>query len=338
MIILNKNNSGDRDAAFDMASLLSGNRTEEYALEVAEHCAEDQCYRNDMNASAEVLADMSGLEGSDFIEQIAAKPVRSKRRPVFAIAASLLLVAGLLAIQLPVSDAPSVKVSRYLTTVGEQKDVALADGSTLSLNTNTEILVALGGGNRQVTLKRGEAFFDVASQPDNPFTIDVGPHRVTVLGTAFNIRKEPGSVAVAVAEGVVAVHRPEDPVNTAISNIHAESAGVAELSGAQQHKLTAGQAITLDQKGYSLAELPANKIAGWRGGMLGFAETPLVEVVRELNRYSAKKILIEDASIMGLSISATMNIDRIGTSIRGLEMTHDIIAKHYVDRIVLVGK
>ncbi len=40
---------------------------------------------------------------------------------------------------------------------------------------------------RTVRLLRGRAFFDVARDPDRPFTVEAGDARVTALGTAFAV-------------------------------------------------------------------------------------------------------------------------------------------------------
>lgn len=328
-----------RDAAFDMAGLLSGSRSEEYGREVAEQCAQDRRYRQQMEATAELLADMSELEGSEFIEGIVSRPIRSRRVPRLAVAAGFLLMAtaGWFAFLQSTDDAAPLATERYVTGIGKQKEIVLADGSMLHLNTNTEVLVSMDQSSRQLILKRGEAFFDVVKNPHSPFTVDVGAHTVTVLGTSFNLFKEPGLVSVSVADGVVAIHRPDESIEST-PELQLTGTDSLHLSSAGQYKLIAGQRMELRQSGSVLTTLPKENVGLWRGGLLSFIDAPLYQVVKELNRYSAKKILIEDAKIMNLPISATIKVDRIGASVRRFELAHDIVAKHYVDRIVLVGK
>lgn len=329
-----------RDAAYDMAGLLSGNRTEEFGREVAEYCAQNQTYRCDMDATAELMAKMAVLEGSDLVEEIARSPVRVNRLPRFAWAAVILMAVSIGWLVWPPAENinPQSSFERYMTSVGEQKQITLPDGSTLDLNTNTEVLVAYQGNMRQVILKRGEAFFDVLKAADSPFVVDVDRHSVTVLGTSFNMRKDPGLISVAVSKGAVAVHRQEEQVDSDLRSINDIQKMESNLFQGGQYRLESGQKVEIFDDTLKVSSLKPDGVGSWRGGVLGFVDTPLFEVVKEINRYSGKKILIEDADIMNLLINATIKVNRIGVSVRGLEMSHQIQARHYVDRIVLVGK
>ena len=75
----------------------------------------------------------------------------------------------------------------------------------------------------------------------------------------------------------------------------------------------------------------------WRTGMLQFSGEPLYKVVGELNRYSAKKILIEDTAIMDLEVYAALRVDRLESALMGLEQGNPIKVSRYFDRIVIVG-
>src|SRR5580658_10396570 len=75
----------------------------------------------------------------------------------------------------------------FATGVGEQRLVRLADGSTVRLDTDTRIDVAMTGGARRVTLDRGQAFFDVMHDPARPFLVAAGPMTVRAVGTRFNV-------------------------------------------------------------------------------------------------------------------------------------------------------
>ena len=79
-------------------------------------------------------------------------------------------------------------------------------------------------------------------------------------------------------------------------------------------------------------------LALWRTGSLDFDSVPLVDVVRELNRYSGKKILIEDASIIDLKVLGVIQVDQIGLALQGLERALPIKVTHHFDQIVLTGK
>ena len=50
-------------------------------------------------------------------------------------------------------------LQRYITRIGEQKSVELADGSVVTLNTGTELLVSMEERARTAILRRGEGLF-----------------------------------------------------------------------------------------------------------------------------------------------------------------------------------
>ena len=76
---------------------------------------------------------------------------------VFAVAASLLLIAGGVIWLRPHQQPEQV----YATTVGGLKEVRLVDGTRMELNTNTRVHANVTATGRTVTLDSGEAYFDV---------------------------------------------------------------------------------------------------------------------------------------------------------------------------------
>ena len=195
----------------------------------------------------------------------------------------------------------------YETAPGEQRMIRLADGSLVTLNTGTAISAEIGDRGRRVTMERGEAFFDIAADPDAPFTATWGQAQAQVLGTRFNMRVDRGGVEVDVLEGEVAVGR-----------INGDS-----LS------LTAGQAAGLRSDGLvsSRREAQTERVAAWREGRVLFDATPLHEAVEEMNRYSTTPLVIESQSLSELAISGRF---RAGSSMefaQALEITHPIEAR-----------
>src|SRR5579862_1457581 len=92
---------------------------------------------------------------------------------------------------------------RYATEIGEVRRVALVDGSTLILNTASEVTASFGKRQRALRLVRGEALFEVAHDKARPFTVYAHRSTVRAVGTAFAIRLEPTQLDVTVTEGVV---------------------------------------------------------------------------------------------------------------------------------------
>lgn len=95
----------------------------------------------------------------------------------------------------------------YQTAIGEIEEVNLPDGSVVVLNQGSSLQLNrafVKGKNRSVTLE-GEAFFNITSNPEDPFTIITSETTVEVLGTEFSLRAYPNedSTVVAVNEGLV---------------------------------------------------------------------------------------------------------------------------------------
>jgi len=199
-----------------------------------------------------------------------------------SIAASLLLAAILAAwLSLP----PSSKA--YRTDIGGISAIAVKDGSTITLNTDSGIRIALSDTERRVDLDKGEAFFEVAKDPKRPFVVRVGDQRVIAVGTKFSVRREQNGIRVIVTEGRVrvehsAAHRP--PETAMISRGGVAVAGIA---------------------GVLVQDNPLSDVEdrlSWRQGTLVFHDTSLTEAVAEFNRYNTRQIAIEDPDIGALRI------------------------------------
>lgn len=84
----------------------------------------------------------------------------------------------------------------------------LPDGSIVTLNKNSSITYnsKLDGDIRSVKLE-GEAFFNVAPDKEHPFIIDANGTKVTVVGTAFNVKTSEALTEVIVESGIVDVEK-----------------------------------------------------------------------------------------------------------------------------------
>jgi ferric-dicitrate binding protein FerR (iron transport regulator) len=109
------------------------------------------------------------------------------------------------ALSLPFLLQPELPV--YETAMGEVEEVSLPDGSLVVLNEGSTLQLsrAFVKGKKRSVVLQGEAFFDIQSRPEDPFTISTPQTEVEVLGTAFSLRAYPqeDSTVVAVNEGLV---------------------------------------------------------------------------------------------------------------------------------------
>lgn len=270
--------------------------------------------------------------------------------PGLAVAASILL---LVAVGLtawgpshlwPVS-VPAPALASHTTILGQQKVIDLPDGSVISLNTETRVLVDFNAGRRRAILEYGEAYFEVAPDVNRPFVVDTGSRTITVLGTQFGVYKSGFDLSVSVVEGLVAVHRPEDMISPQTPGVElaAENATLAG-QGVDQYRLKAGVSARFSGVfGAPSARVRTGPIKGvdkypyWRTGQLRFDQQPLYLVVKEINRYTTRKVLIEDSGIMDMPVSGVFNIDDIDNALDSFEIALPLRITRYPDRVIIVG-
>lgn len=172
----------------------------------------------------------------------------------------------------------------------------LPDGSILDLAANTTADIALYRDRRFVRLAGGEVRFDVARDPDRPFTVETDWGRVQVLGTVFTVSSRDSRMRVAVAEGRVAVWA------SSTAGSAAAQAGTGELPPLM---LKAGEAVEADAGGLGgRIAIDESEVADWKQGWLVFRNTPLPEAVRRWNDYLRHPMrLSADPAMNGMRLS-----------------------------------
>ncbi|HWM70173.1 MAG TPA: FecR domain-containing protein [Steroidobacteraceae bacterium] len=217
--------------------------------------------------------------------------------------------------------------SRFQTAVGEQAAVALPDGSSFDLNTNSRVQVDYSQHSRVIHLERGEAFFKVAHDTKRPFWVHAGDRWVRAVGTAFNVYLRPTGVEVTVSEGTVNVVNAtaESPPADTVDSKFAAAVTAGEQADAQ------GRADVI--RALNSAQL--SRLLAWRKSSLYFQDEPLGDVVNELMRYTTLKIEIVDDSLRSLPVGGTFQAspegaeallttlqDGFGTQIRRADPGH----------------
>jgi transmembrane sensor len=220
----------------------------------------------------------------------AAAPERPRRWLAGAIAAAV----GVIALAVGWNLYKQKEISRFQTAVGEQAAVALPDGSSFDLNTDSRIQVSYSKRARVVYLERGEAFFKVAHDPQRPFWVHAGDRWVRAVGTAFNVYLRPAGAEVTVSEGTVNV------VNSTTETPPTDLKPVAAVTAGEQAD-PQGRAEIIR----SLNSAQLSRLLAWRKSTLYFQDEPLGEVVNELMRYTTLKIEIVDDSLRNLPVGGT---------------------------------
>lgn len=168
-------------------------------------------YTPDRDRLWEQLQSRIGVSGSP---QPTERPAPKRRwvpilRTAAAVAAGV--VVTLFAVRPDAALTPSPARQEFCAFGG--KSLAhLADGSTVWLQSGSTLACdgSFGAESRNVKL-RGEGFFDIAKDPERPFTVEVEGLRIRVHGTKFNVNTslEDRTVAVSLVEGSVALDSGE---------------------------------------------------------------------------------------------------------------------------------
>ena len=326
--------------------LWSDQLSEAEAAAIRNRVRRDPNYREEFDGSLEILGSMEELADDSEILEIALEyrrliqERRSKQRLALSVAAGMLVSIGAaLTYFSPWAGPDDSHLQKYFTRIGEQQTIELDDGSVVTLNTAGQLVVDYSDEVRRILLERGEAYFEVAEDIKRPFTVDLGVRSVTAVGTAFNIRKHPEHYQVAVIEGAVAFHEVTEEVSSSQLPVSADGQAVL-ISEPSQHRVEAGWVAEFDVSRDRLKAFrpeSMERYESWRSGMLSFDREPLYLVVQELNRYSRKKILIEDASVMDLSVYTAVSVDEIDSALAGLEKLLPIEVRRHYDRIVITA-
>lgn len=209
----------------------------------------------------------------------------------------------------------------YRTPVGGTASVPMSDGSKVTLNTDSQVRIALTERERRIELERGEAFFEVAKDPGRPFVVSAGDQRVIAVGTKFSVRREADEVVVVVTEGRVRVQSEALSIRTDAAPL-----------------LSAGMIAHVSDTGVLIKEKPiaeAEEALSWRSGVLVFKDVTLAEAVAEFNRYNARPVVIEDADIAEFAVAGNFRATNVDAFVRLLERGYPLRVEQREDRIVL---
>ena len=312
----------ERTAARWFARRRSGEMTEAEAPELQAWLDADPAHRAAYDVVSRAWVRAGLMRSAPEVLQLRArhrKPFPRARRVLAsrALAASLVAavlgVGGLFGVQAGLAELHKLPTASYRTALGEQRTITLADGSRVTLNTDTIVRTRRSGTQRLVYLDRGQAFFKVAHDPAHPFVVTAAGRTVTALGTAFDVRLDKGRFQVVLVEGRVKVEAP-------VTAVKREGAGAAEPSKSQATELVAGsQLVAVSDRDWRVAKADIPEETAWVTGWLKFDGQPLGDVVAELSRYSNQRIVLADPALASAPVSGRFKPENMGAFVRALE-------------------
>lgn len=239
--------------------------------------------------SATILDNISELNELNGIFPVESKAgfIKKYTKQFFAIFIALFTILAYYLVLLPqVKHLPIEQSKTYVTKVGEVNTVKLSDGSEVTLNTNTKLVVNFSQDHRSISLLYGEAQFNVTKNQDRPFTVTSGMKSFTALGTVFNVQKDNESdMELLVTEGRVL-----------ISDAHLSEIALSQMISEEAEKIGSNAIINIGEKSKIVDMVARQTITmtvdeldeelAWQQGMIVFNGETLNEALREVSRYT----------------------------------------------------
>ncbi|AQU83910.1 MULTISPECIES: FecR family protein [unclassified Halomonas] len=172
------------------------------------------------------------------------------------------------------------------TSSGKAQQVVLEDGSSLFLDGNSALDIALGEAQRELTLRRGRMWIDAARDPQRPLHLTAGDTSVSVLGTHFAVSRFHSRVTITVGEGQVAVRDAHQ----------------------NQALLTSGQQLIVDNgKLGEIQDIDTHLALAWKEGRIIFDQAGIDDIVEQLERLLPGRVFFNAQDFADLSFSGSFS-------------------------------
>lgn len=213
-----------------------------------------------------------------------------------------------LAYDQPDSDLEEPVLNNLIVPAGARYRVQLSEGTQVWINSVTELEYPtfFAGSERRVRLK-GEAYFEVAADPDRPFVVEMEGYTVQVLGTSFNVSAyaDDPKMETTLVEGKVRVQSDD---------------------GAS-FQLNPGQQIRVDHQSQKseIVEVDTRFFTSWKDGVLHFNKVRLQELTTKLERWYNVEFEFTNEQAGQLIYSGAMENSRdLGFLLDLIEQTADV--------------
>lgn len=215
--------------------------------------------------------------------------------------------------------------ARTVTGVGERRTLALPDGSSLELNTDTEVLWRFDSRRRRLWLQRGEVALTIAQDALRPFELFTQQGLARLASGQFNARLRPAGLDLIVLAGRAAVRT-----------------AAGEARAAVESATDARQALAVTATGVAVAAAPeaeVQNVQAWRRGEIVFEGQRLSEAIEEYNRYLLRKLVIEDPKVGAMRLGGRFLTDNPETFLEALRTTFGLrIIEDGPSRILLKSR
>ncbi|WP_434110775.1 FecR domain-containing protein [Paraburkholderia caffeinilytica] len=264
---------------------------------------------------AEASPGNAGASGASVARAALTRTGTARRRASVKVLASLLFAGG--ATWIAGEHVPWRAWSADTrTALGERRTVTLADGTRMTLNTDSAVDIRFSGTERRVRLIKGEIMIATGHGHGDgerrPFIVETAQGSLQPLGTRFAVRQQSALCRLDVFEGAVRISPFDAP-------------GLAPV-------IRAGQRARFTRDDVSAIEPITENDAAWTDGLIVASSMRLGDFVSELDRYRAGHLSC-DPSVAGLRLSGTYPLadtDRVlGTIVKTLPVEVVFITRYW---------
>jgi len=273
----------------------------------------------------ELLQEVSFLLSKIKQKNTSNSDVRSKNRlnGFYRVAAILIFAISVTFGLLKVLDRPQsvVAYAEKISAKGEKKNLLLADGTKVILNSDTKLIIPSNFNKEErIVEMEGEGFFDVTPNPAKPFIIKSGEARVKVLGTSFDFKsyKEDEFIKLTVSTGKVRVNVANQDLQLAV--LPNEHLSINKIDGNVRKE-----------------SIEENNYIKWIHGSLYFNREPIREVIKTINRTYNRKVILQ-CEDCDYCITGTHDNKSIEAIIEAICFTTGLRSKREGGNIILYEK
>lgn len=233
----------------------------------------------------------------------------------------------------------------YHTKSGEKKMFRLPDGSSILLNSNSMVTVAAGFNerNRDVYL-RGEGYFEVTHNAQQPFIVHTHSILIRVLGTVFNVKAYPEDTVTATSllQGAIRVYANKEAAGVKLPEegllLSANQKLQVVKPAAKVPAVPAGNAAARYEVSALANDSALNTLVetDWTRGRLSFNDLPFDRIAQELERWYGVKIIFENEELKQYRFVATFDRENIDQVLHALQATSSFNYRKEQDSVIVL--
>lgn len=242
-------------------------------------------------------------------EQLLQKKEQSRAKvfslaPLYRVAAAIVVAVGLGLVLLN-----PFRMEVYETAAGETLEVTLADATVISLNESSRLEISRNFNEHQRLVEfTGEAYFDVARNPEKPFIIQSDYSEIQVLGTSFNVDAKSGSesIEVDVTSGRVSLAERGNSANQVIL-----TKGMKGVLNPESGEVTSSTS-------------PNQNFIAWQTRLLEFDDLNMQTVVHDVEEYFGKELEVANQAILNCKFTSSFTDPTIQEILQIISITLDL--------------